>query len=166
VFLSHTHQDVNLALLLAETLAEMGIGSWRFETHIDQREDIADCVREAITEADGLDGLVDAAICRLELHSLQEVADIGLVSGTVPATIGMLVTKRGRTFGWIGGTSGSYSLDFPQLPAVTTTAGTTTTMRTFKNQIQIHTDFPQSIVFGEYGDSGSAQTHRQDREGV
>jgi hypothetical protein len=28
-------------------------------------------------------------------------------------------------------------------------------MRTLKNQIQIHIDFPSSIVFGEQGDSGS-----------
>jgi len=36
----------------------MGIGSWRFETHIDQRGDIATCVREAITEAAGVVALV------------------------------------------------------------------------------------------------------------
>jgi hypothetical protein len=50
VFLSHTHQDVDLALRLAEAFAAMQIGSWRFETHILQREDIADCVRKAIAE--------------------------------------------------------------------------------------------------------------------
>jgi len=58
VFLSHTHQDADLALRLAEALAKMGIGSWRFETHIDQRGDIADCVREALTESAGLVALV------------------------------------------------------------------------------------------------------------
>jgi hypothetical protein len=104
-------------------------------------------------------GLVDAAIFDLELDSLQEVADIGPVSGTVPPTIGMLVTKRGRTtgqtFGFISGTGGSFPLDYPLLPAVTAPSGATTTMRTLTNQIQIHIDFPQSIVFGEHGDSGS-----------
>jgi hypothetical protein len=105
------------------------------------------------------DGPVDAAIFDLEESSLQEVADIGAVSGTAPATLGMQVTKRGRTtgqtFGFISGTGGSFPIDYPQLPAVTTPAGVTTTVRTLKNQIQIHTDFPQSIVFGEHGDSGS-----------
>ena len=36
----------------------MRIGCWRFETHIDQRGDIAACVREAITEAAGVVALV------------------------------------------------------------------------------------------------------------
>jgi hypothetical protein len=58
LFLSHTHQDADRALRLAESLAGIGIGSWRFETHIDQRGDIADCVREAITEAAGMVALV------------------------------------------------------------------------------------------------------------
>jgi hypothetical protein len=51
VFLSHTHQDRDKALHLAEALAAMEIGAWRFETHIDQRGHIADCVRKAIAEA-------------------------------------------------------------------------------------------------------------------
>ncbi len=106
-----------------------------------------------------ISGVVDAAIFDIEVGALQEVADIGAVSGTVPEAPGMLVTKRGRTtgqtFGFISGTGGSYSLDFPQLPAVTNSVGATTTMRIFKNQIQIHIDFPQSIVFGDQGDSGS-----------
>ena len=58
VFLSHTHRDAGLSLRLAEALAQMRIGSWRFETHIDQRGDIADCVREALTEAAGVVALV------------------------------------------------------------------------------------------------------------
>jgi hypothetical protein len=46
-------------------------------------------------------GRVDAAICILDpdVDSVQEVVDIGSVSGVVPATLGMLVTKRGRTTG-------------------------------------------------------------------
>ena len=58
VFLSHTHQDAGLSLRLAEELAVMEIGSWRFETHIDQRGNIAECVREAMAEAACLVGLV------------------------------------------------------------------------------------------------------------
>jgi hypothetical protein len=105
------------------------------------------------------EGLVDAAICTLEINALNEVADIGAVSGTSPAKQGMMVTKRGRTtgqtFGWISGIGGSYPLDYPQLPPVTTSTGVITTLRIFKNQIQIHADFPLSIVFGDHGDSGS-----------
>jgi hypothetical protein len=106
-----------------------------------------------------ISGDVDAAIFAVEVDALQEVADIGAVSGTVPAAPGMLVTKRGRTtgrtFGFISGTGGSYPVDYPLLPAVTNSTGVATTMRIFKNQIQIHIDFPQSVVFGEEGDSGS-----------
>jgi hypothetical protein len=58
VFLSHTHHDAGLALRLAEVLAAMQIGAWRFETHIDQRGDIADCVRKAIAETACLVALV------------------------------------------------------------------------------------------------------------
>jgi hypothetical protein len=105
------------------------------------------------------DGFVDAAVFELEADSLQEVADIGPVSGSVPATVAMQVRKRGRTtgltFGYISGTGGDYPVDFPKLPPVTTSAGVLTTFRTLKNQIQIHIDFPLSIVFGEEGDSGS-----------
>ena len=106
-----------------------------------------------------MDGFVDAAVCELEPAALQEVADIGPVSGSVTATLAMQVRKRGRTtgltFGYITGTGGDYPVDFPKLPAVTTSAGVLTTFRTQKNQIQIHIDFPLSIVFGEEGDSGS-----------
>ena len=58
VFLSHTYHDRDLALELAETLAALEIGAWRFETQIDQRGDIADCVREAVAEAACLVALV------------------------------------------------------------------------------------------------------------
>jgi hypothetical protein len=101
-------------------------------------------------------GPVDAAICLLETDSAPEIADIGPVIGKIAATRGMLVSKRGRTtgrtFGWISGLGGSYPLDFPGFPAVGNPPSTT---RTLTNQIQIHIDFPQSIVFGESGDSGS-----------
>ena len=104
-------------------------------------------------------GTVDAAICKLEVASLNEIAEIGVVQGSVPAAVTMQVKKRGRTtgltFGWISGTEGSYDLDFPDLPTVQTSTGQQTTARVFKNQLQIHVDFPFSIVFGEHGDSGS-----------
>jgi hypothetical protein len=74
VFLSHTHDDAFIALGVAEELAAMTIGSWRFETDIEQRGDIADCVRGAIAEADALVAFVSrSSIASLwvltELHS-------------------------------------------------------------------------------------------------
>jgi hypothetical protein len=58
VFLSHSAYDASTALRLAEALSAMQVGSWRFETNIDQREDIAKCVRSSIAKADALVGLV------------------------------------------------------------------------------------------------------------
>jgi hypothetical protein len=74
VFLSHTHDDAPVALRLAEELAAMSVGSWRFETDIQQRGDIADCVREAIAETDAIVALVSrSSIASLwvltELHT-------------------------------------------------------------------------------------------------
>lgn len=105
------------------------------------------------------DGLIDAAICLLEESSMGTVADIGAVFGTVAATLGKQVTKRGRTtgqtFGFISGIGGSYPMNYPRLPPVTTVGGVTTTVRSMKNQIQVAVDFPTSIVFSDQGDSGS-----------
>jgi hypothetical protein len=58
VFLSHTQWDTGLSLRVAEALARMGIGCWRFETHIEQRGDIAKCVKQALAEAAGVVALV------------------------------------------------------------------------------------------------------------
>jgi hypothetical protein len=72
----------------------------------------------------------------------------------------MQVTKRGRTtgqtFGWIEDVQGSFAADYPHMPSVTNAQGAQTTRRILKNQIQIHVDFPLSIVIGESCDSGSA----------
>jgi hypothetical protein len=63
----------------------MQVGSWRFETHIDQRGDIAACVRTAIAEADALVALVTrTSIASLwvltELHtSLEAEKAVALV---------------------------------------------------------------------------------------
>jgi len=78
VFLSHTRHDAALALRLAEALAEMQIGCWRFESHIDQCGDIADCVRKAIAETSGVVSLVTrSSIASLwvltELHTSLEL---------------------------------------------------------------------------------------------
>lgn len=74
VFLSHSGEDASIALHLAESLAAMRVGTWRFETHIEQRGDIAACVQNALSEADALLGLVTrASIASLwvltELHT-------------------------------------------------------------------------------------------------
>ena len=85
VFLSHAGEDAAIALHLAESLAAMRVGTWRFETDIEQRGNIADCVRGAIAEADALVGLVTrTSISSLwvltELHtSLQMQKTVALV---------------------------------------------------------------------------------------
>lgn len=48
VFLSHAHRDVQLAIRLAEALAKRGIGAWMYETDVEYRGNIAECVRLAI----------------------------------------------------------------------------------------------------------------------
>jgi hypothetical protein len=48
VFLSHTSQDTDLAFRLASDIARLGFRSWMFETHIEQRGPIAECVRTAL----------------------------------------------------------------------------------------------------------------------
>ena len=57
-FLSHTCQDKNLAINLAEELAKREIRSWMYETHIQHRGIIAECVRKAIRESDCILNLV------------------------------------------------------------------------------------------------------------
>jgi hypothetical protein len=104
------------------------------------------------------EGPVDAAICTLEQLALPEVADVGPVFGTVEATVGMLVSKRGRTTGRTFGivttsaASGKYKVEFPELPPV---GNPPNKSRILTNQIQVKIDFPQTITFGAEGDSGS-----------
>jgi hypothetical protein len=78
VFLSYASDEAPTALRLAEALSAMRVGCWRFETHIDQRGPIADCVRAAIAEADALVALVTrTSIASLwvltELHTSLEM---------------------------------------------------------------------------------------------
>jgi hypothetical protein len=44
-------------------------------------------------------GVADAAICSVDVPVQGEVADLGAVAGTNAPSIGMLVTKRGRSTG-------------------------------------------------------------------
>jgi hypothetical protein len=110
-------------------------------------------------------GTADAAICTVEPPFVANVADLGPTAGTVAPSIAMLVTKRGRTtgqtFGFVSGLGGTYWPDYPALPPVTSpVTGNQTTLRELRDQIQVHIDFPQSIVFLESGDSGSVLLER------
>lgn len=105
-------------------------------------------------------GTTDAAICTIEQPSNPAIADLGPTAGTTEPTPAMLVTKRGRTtgqtFGFVSGIGGTYWPDYPALPPVTSElSGNPTTLRRMTDQIQVHIDFPQSIVFLESGDSGA-----------
>lgn len=88
IFLSHASDDAVKALCLAKALAAKGICSWRFQTHIDQDDRIADSVRTAIAEADALVALVTrtsmASLWVLtELHtSLEQQKNVSLVVDT------------------------------------------------------------------------------------
>ncbi len=101
VFLSHASDDAPTALRLAQALSAMRVGSWRFETHIDQRGDIAECVRAAIAEADALVALVTrTSIASLwvltELHTSLETqkAVVLMVDANDPLLLHLLESAR------------------------------------------------------------------------
>jgi hypothetical protein len=97
-----------------------------------------------------LSASVDGAICSLSgrTHAC-EIADIGAVTGTAAATVGMAVRKRGRTTGLSHGIVDSISL------SVNVPYGDGIGTRTLTNQIGIEADTAQNAVFGISGDSGS-----------
>jgi hypothetical protein len=102
-------------------------------------------------------GVADAAIFTIEPKSFASVVDIGATQGTVPPRQTMQVTKRGRTsgitFGWISHMGGGpYRTDYAEMPPV---GNPPTIEREFTNQIQVHIDFPQTVIFLESGDSGA-----------
>jgi hypothetical protein len=111
-------------------------------------------------------GPVNAAIFLIEGDSIPEIIDIGPVIGTIDATLGMQVTKPGRTtgqtFGMVNDFRGSFPLEFPGMPSVGTPPSI---WRTFTNQIQIRNDFPTSAIFGDHGDSGSVVVGGQQNQG-
>ncbi|WP_195152735.1 hypothetical protein [Nocardia abscessus] len=112
-------------------------------------------------------GIADAAICSIDLPTvaLPSITDIGLTAGTRPVSLGLPVTKRGRTTGVTHGIVttdsaeelfGTYYVDYKHLPPVNNPLTAQPTIaRELKNQVQVMIDFPQSAVFGEEGDSGS-----------
>lgn len=110
-------------------------------------------------------GVADAAICSVNVPVQGEIAELGAVGGTGTPSIGMLVTKRGRTTGVTNGIVttddsdallGTYYLNYPHLPPVNNPVnGLPTIRRQFTGQVQVMIDFPQSIVWSDNGDSGS-----------
>jgi hypothetical protein len=97
-----------------------------------------------------LGGQVDCAVASHSARGYScSIVDIGDVSGTSAATVGMAVRKRGRTTGLTYGTIDtvdlSVNIDYCNgLGSVTLT-----------NQIGIDVDPAQSTMFGDHGDSGS-----------
>jgi hypothetical protein len=79
-----------------------------------------------------------------------QIVDIGDVRGTIAASVGMAVRKRGRTtgltYGSVGSIDYSTSIDY----------GNGLGVRTLKNQIRVDVDTAHSAQFGDHGDSGSA----------
>jgi hypothetical protein len=106
-------------------------------------------------------GVVDAAICRLEVDAVPEIKEIGPAFGTMVVTHAVQVSKRGattgQTFGWVSGELLSATADYADMPAVGSS-----TSRTLTGQLQVHIDFPQTVIFGASGDSGSVVVAQDD----
>ncbi|MEZ0448499.1 hypothetical protein [Cellulomonas sp. ICMP 17802] len=106
-------------------------------------------------------GVVDAAICRLDVDSVPEIKEIGPAFGTMEVTHAVHVTKRGattgQTFGWVSGTLFSVTAEYVDMPPVGSS-----TSRTLTGQLQVHIDFPQTVIFGDSGDSGSVVVAQDD----
>jgi hypothetical protein len=97
-----------------------------------------------------LTGSVDAAVCSLSGRgSVCEIQDIGSVTGTAAASLGLAVRKRGRTTGLTFGSVDSISL------SVNLDYGDGIGVRTLTNQIGLTPDTAHNPKFGDHGDSGS-----------
>jgi hypothetical protein len=93
---------------------------------------------------------VDAAVCTLSGRgSACEIVDIGQITGTTPAALGVDVRKRGRTTGLTYGSVDSISL------SVSLDYGDGIGTKILTNQIGISPDTTQNAMFGDNGDSGS-----------
>lgn len=97
------------------------------------------------TMAEG-DNLVDAALGRVTVDFVREVAEIGVVEGVETAVLGMNVKKFGRTTSFTTGT-------ITQINATFSVQGYPGGPATFTDQIAITAD---SGAFLEGGDSGSS----------
>jgi hypothetical protein len=97
-----------------------------------------------------LGGQVDCAVSSHTARGYRcSIADIGDVTGTAAASVGMAVRKRGRTTGLTHGTVDSVDLTV----SINYCNGLGTV--TLTNQIGIEVDEEQSAQFGISGDSGS-----------
>ena len=92
------------------------------------------------------DNLVDAALGRVMVDFVDEVAEIGVIDGAETAVLGMRVKKFGRTTSFTEGT-------ITQVNATFTVQGYPGGPATFTDQIAITAD---SGTFLEGGDSGSS----------
>jgi hypothetical protein len=77
------------------------------------------------------------------------IAEIGNVTGTTTATLGMPVRKRGRTtgltYGSVDGLNASVNVDY----------GDGLGVHLLTNQVSIHADTTRNAMFSDHGDSGS-----------
>jgi hypothetical protein len=113
---------------------------------------VADLLRWVPLDFSGGSNRVDCAIAALApgIHFRNQVPFIGRINGTVPAMLGMLVAKHGRTTGFTIGqvTSVTHDVD------VGYAQGTATWIAHFENQVRIEriSPFP---AFARRGDSGA-----------
>jgi hypothetical protein len=97
-----------------------------------------------------LGGQVDCAVASITDRSHAcEIIDVGSVTGTSTATLGMPIRKRGRTTSLTYGTVDSIDL------TVSVDYGPGLGFQTLRNQIGIKVDSSRSPQFGNSGDSGS-----------
>jgi hypothetical protein len=93
---------------------------------------------------------VDGAVASLQGRGYAcQIVDIGDVTGTTSATLGMSVRKRGRTTGLTFGSVDSISL------SVNLDYGDGLGVHTLTNQIGLVPDTAHNALFGDHGDSGS-----------
>src|SRR5258708_4709541 len=101
-------------------------------------------------ERTSLGGQVDCAVAAITARShINEITDIGCVTGTADAALGIAVRKRGRTTGLTFGTVEGISL------TTTIDYGDGLGKVTLTNQISINVDTNHSTQFSDHGDSGS-----------
>jgi len=104
-----------------------------------------------------LGGEVDCAVARITGHDfINEIVDIGPISGIADAVLGEAVRKRGRTtgltFGFVDGINGTVTIDY----------GDGLGNQTLTNQITLVADPTHSTSFGNHGDSGSVVVNGDD----
>ena len=94
---------------------------------------------------------VDGAVLSIDAGKTTSgtIVDIGTVNGTKPATLGMVVRKRGRTTGLTHGSVDGLSL------TVNVDYGDGLGVHTLTDQVSIATDTAQNPLFSDHGDSGS-----------